>query len=143
MEQHWLTFLKAAMSRIIGLKRYWKAIVEFVSRIAMLNETREARRIENMAKYLDVVSKSLSIMKRNGCPEEVLRRLAVDLNVPLIEANLESMIVARQFAVVHDAPHTACSDKELPLPPGPPPTDNLPTRIRSNSLQPTPVCLPS
>ena len=124
MEQQWLTFLKAAMSRIIGLKRYWKAICEFVSRIAMLNETREARRIENMAKYLDVVSKSLSIMKRNGCPEEVLRKLAVDLNVPLIEANLEAMIVTRQFAVIHDAPRTTGYVKDA-LPPDAPSTNNL------------------
>ena len=124
MEQPWLTFLKAATSRIIGLKRYWRTICGFVSRIAMLNETREARRIENMAKYLDVVSKSLSIMKRNGCPDEVLRKLAVDRNVPLIEANLESMIVARQFAVVQDASQTTGTVKD-PLPPDAPSTDNL------------------
>lgn len=124
MEQHWLTFLKAATSRIIGLKRYWKTICGFVSRIAMLNETREARQIENMARYLDVVSKSLSIMKRNGCPEEVLRKLAVDLNVPLVEANLEAMIVARQFSVVKNGQGTAVSENDSARPDAPS-TDDL------------------
>lgn len=124
MEQHWLSFLKAATSRIIGMKRYWKAICGFVSRVAMLNETREARQIENMTKHLESVSKSLSIMKRNGCPEDVLRKLAVDLNVPLVQANLEAMIVARQFAVVKDAPRTAGSANDSARP-GAPSIDNL------------------
>lgn len=104
MEQHWLGFLKGTISQIIGLKKYWKVLCGFVSRVSLLNETREARQIENMTKYLQAVAKQLVVMKRSGCSEEVIRDLAIKLNVPVIQANLEAMIVARQFEVQKSAP---------------------------------------
>ena len=99
MDQPWLRFVKDAILRVAGLKRYWKLIVGFVGRVALLNETREAKQVENMTRYLESVSKYLAVMRKNGCSDDEIRRYAVELNVPLIQANLEAMIVERRFSI--------------------------------------------
>lgn len=112
MEQVWLSLIKAAALRVVGLKRYWKVICKFVSKVSLLEETREARRIENMTKYLEAVAKNLSSMKRNGVSDEAIRALAVELNVPLIQANLEAMVIARQFATAPPDSENAASAQD-------------------------------
>lgn len=99
MESHWLKLIKTAIIGIFSLRRYWKVLCGFISRVSLLNESRESKQLDNMAKYLDAVAKNLAVMKKNGCPEEEIRILARELNVPLIQANLEAMIIAREYGV--------------------------------------------
>ena len=98
MDPYWMPLIKAAISKIINLRRYWKLVTGFVVRVSTLPEAKEAKQIDNMAKYIDTVAKHLGTLKRSGVPDEQIRRLAVELNVPLIQANLEAMIIARTFS---------------------------------------------
>lgn len=93
----WLETIKDAISSITGLKKYWKVLCEFISQVSLLKEAREARQIENMAKYLEVVNKQLVSMKEMGCSDEDIKKLATELNIPLIQANLEAMLIARKL----------------------------------------------
>lgn len=95
MDPTWLAALKAAVTQIKSIKRYWLIAVNFVKRVWSLDELREAKQIENMTKYLEAVAKTLAVMKKSGVPEDEIRQLALELNVPLIQANLEAMIIAR------------------------------------------------
>ncbi|CAE6754804.1 hypothetical protein R69927_07811 [Paraburkholderia domus] len=129
MEHNWPALIKAAALRIAGLKRYWKLISGFVYRVSLLAETREAKKIENMIKYLDGVSKTLTVLKKNGVPDEKIQELAIELNVPLIQANLEGMIIARKFVLAPTSPEASqnassrdpSSDSSKPSSGDPPP----------------------
>ncbi len=97
MSQGWIELIKSGVLAVAGLKKYWKVICGFVAKVSMLDHAREFRQIENMTKYLEAVSKQLAAMKRAGVPQATIQGLAVSLNVPLIQANLEAMVIARQF----------------------------------------------
>ena len=97
MEPLWLKAIKDAIASIANLKKYWKVLCKFVLEVSLLKEAKEARQIENMEKYLAVVGKQLALMKEMGCPEEDIQKLAKELNIPLIQANLEAMLIARKL----------------------------------------------
>lgn len=98
MQPYWIALIKATIIKIGTIKRYWKLATGYVERVWMLPEAKEAKQIENMARFLEAVAKQLTELKHAGVPDEELRRLAVQLNVPLIQANLEAMILVRQFS---------------------------------------------
>lgn len=110
MEPYWVALIKAAVTKTESIKRYWKLVTGFVARVWTLSEAKEAKQIENMARYLETVAKQLTALKHAGVPGEELRKLAVSLNVPLIQANLEAMIIARQFSSVPKQ-HTSSGKK--------------------------------
>jgi len=108
MQPYWISLIKAAVVRAVNIKRYWKLVTGFIAKVSTLPEAKEAKQIENMAKYLEAVAKQLTALKRAGVSEEKVRALAVELNVPLIQANLEAMLIARQFS--SDPQQRASSD---------------------------------
>lgn len=97
MKGSWLDQVKLVASSISELKRYWKVLIGFLSRVSNLEVEREARQIENMKRYLEIVTEQLIVMKNAGCSETEIKKLAKELNVPLIQANLEAMIIARKM----------------------------------------------
>lgn len=98
MEGHWSNLLKADILRIFSLKRYWKLICGFLEKVSLINEKREAYQIENSEKFLNSLAKIIVTMRENGCPEEEIQKIVMRQHA-LIQANLEAMIIARQFNI--------------------------------------------
>jgi hypothetical protein len=94
----WLAPLKSAIQYLRGASRYWLIVTKFVKRVSTIPGLVEKQQIENMDAYLRSLSKHMSELKRRGATDEELRFLAIQLSVPLIQANLEAMIVARRLS---------------------------------------------
>ena len=92
-----LAFLEAFTQSISSLKRYWKVILGFVSRVSLIEQHREEKQIKNMKLYLSVVSEQIDIMKKMGFSDKEIQDQLSRLNAPLIQANLEAMIISRKL----------------------------------------------
>ena len=97
MKRNWLDKIKQLAVSIADLKRYWKVIVGFLLRVSQIDQEREAKQIENMNAYLTVVAEQLEKMKSSGVSDDEVRKLAIELKVPLIQSNLEAMIINRNM----------------------------------------------
>lgn len=98
MQPGWIALIKETLAQIADFRRYWKLVTGFISKVSTIPEAKEAKRIENTEKYLIALAKQLSAMKKMGTPDEELRQLAESLGVPLLQANLEAMVIARQLS---------------------------------------------
>ena len=92
-----LAFLERFIQKVSVLKRYWKVIMGFISRVSLIEQHREEKQINNMKLYLSAVSDQIDIMKKMGRSEKEIQDQLSQLNVPLIQANLEAMIISRNL----------------------------------------------
>lgn len=92
-----LGFLESFIQKISSLKRYRKVILGFLSRVSLIEQHREEKQISNMKLYLSAVSDQIDIMKKMGFSEKEIQEQLSQLNVPLIQANLEAMIISRKI----------------------------------------------
>lgn len=86
--------LKTAFAKVCSTAM-WQPVSSLISRVALLDEHREAKQIENIEKHLAAVAGTLKVLKASGASAEELRGLALSLQVPILQANLEAMLVAR------------------------------------------------
>lgn len=105
-----LAFLESFIQSISFLKRYRKVILGFIFRVSLIEQNREEKQLKNMKLYLSVVSDQIDDMKKIGFSDKEIREQLSRLNVPLIQANMEAMIISRKLQYLKSG------DQEKPPP---------------------------
>lgn len=82
------------------------------------HETTEEKQIANMAKYLKASNEVLEELRKNGLSKKELQELARELNLPVIQAMMDRMVLNRKIplpAIPAEEEHTVepCSDIDV------------------------------
>lgn len=83
------------IGKMIPLKRIVRALLLVATRLMWWQEKAEEKQIRNTALYLEAADEVLRTLRDNGMPEDELRKLACDLNIPVIQAMMDAMLINR------------------------------------------------
>ncbi|MDF7827026.1 hypothetical protein P4B35_23580 [Pontiellaceae bacterium B12227] len=116
--------IEARLDKLLtGIRMGWLKVTSlfnlllgFLTHVAMIPQLREKKQIENMASYLDAVSQVLDELEKRGATKTEIKKMAQELNVPIIESNLKAMLLLRELPYKYVVTDDVDSDRQLQEP---------------------------